>query len=128
MLDMPLPRGKAPSIKNCFGGSRLVTAVTPWLRFRNCSILELNPTVVPGGEGAAGVAGVYDAFGLDQHYFTFIGGERLVLDAFGDDVELAGAQRDFAVAEAEGHRAFDDDEDFVGVGMSVPDELALQAY
>ncbi|AKZ63827.1 hypothetical protein F506_15175 [Herbaspirillum hiltneri N3] len=48
-----------------------------------------------------------------------------MLDALGDHEHLAGLEMHCAVAKVDAQRAVEHDEDFVGVGVVVPDELAL---
>ena len=60
-----------------------------------------------------------------------VDGHWAVFDAFGDDVELAGVEFDvggFAgwCAEVDPEGAFEDEEEVVGVGVGVPDEVALE--
>ena len=49
---------------------------------------------------------------------------RAVLDAAGDDVQLAGAQLDLAVAQLDHQAAAEHEEEVVGVLVAVPHELA----
>src|SRR5262245_1349262 len=49
-----------------------------------------------------------------------------VLDAARDDVEVAGAQFDVALAELDREPAAHDEEEVVRLRMAVPDELALR--
>ncbi len=48
-----------------------------------------------------------------------------MFDAPGDDVHFAGGEGNGLVAEFQGHFAIQNDEDFVGVGVGMPDEFAL---
>ena len=83
------------------------------------------PDVIVGGQVAIDVSGVHDATRLDDHDLAFVFCDRPVLDTLGYDTHLAGVQFDGAVLEFDLHAALDDDECLVGVGMMVPDELAL---
>src|SRR5690348_7713470 len=49
-----------------------------------------------------------------------------MLHAFGNDVHFPGSERDGLVPELERHGALENDEDFVGVRVRMPDKLALQ--
>ena len=49
-----------------------------------------------------------------------------MLDATGHDIEVSRAELDVAVAELDRQPALDDEEEVVGLGMGVPDELALR--
>ncbi|SHX75622.1 Uncharacterised protein [Mycobacteroides abscessus subsp. abscessus] len=50
--------------------------------------------------------------------------DRAVLDTAGDDKQLAGAQGDGAITYLNIELALDNQEEFVGVGVRVPDKLA----
>ncbi len=80
------------------------------------------------GDGAlvADIAGVDGGAGLDQQHFAFALGERLVLDAAGDDEEFTFLDMDDTVAETHGEPAFHYQKEFVFVFMVVPDEFAEQ--
>jgi hypothetical protein len=79
--------------------------------------------LLAGGEGAAGIAGVDGARGFDEQDVGLLVGLGAVLDAAGDDEQLAGAELDIAVAKLDGEPAAEDQEEVVGVVVLVPDEL-----
>src|SRR6185503_3877468 len=84
--------------------------------------------VVRRGQVSPGGTGVHRARGLDQHRGDIPLGDRTVLDAAGHDVQLARPERDAAlagVAELDRQTALEDEEELVGVGVVVPDELSL---
>ena len=78
------------------------------------------------GAFGGGLAGVEDAAGLNEHELNFVFRGGLVHDAFRDDEHFSGAEGDVAVAKIQAERAVEDEESFVGVGVVVPDEVALQ--
>ena len=88
--------------------------------------MVLYPDIFLRRQLAAGVAGVDRSGRFDEQRPAFLFGARPVLDSLRNDDHLPGAQHDGAVAEVDGHLAVQHDEDLAGVGMLVPDELALQ--
>ena len=86
-----------------------------------------NPLEVGECEVAVGVAGVYGGLFLEEHCQDFPGRDGFVLDAAGDDDELAGADGDVAVAQFHQHFALEDVEELVLGLVAVPDEVALEA-
>ena len=77
--------------------------------------------------GGVRVAGIGGAARLDQEELDLAAaGDRAVLDALGDDVELAGAESDRAVAQLDVQLAVEDEKEIVGVGMAVPGEGARE--
>ncbi len=59
---------------------------------------------------------------------TFLLGTRFVFNPLGDYEHLAFLQRHRAIAKFDAQLSFKDNEYFVGVGVSVPDETALGLY
>ena len=74
---------------------------------------------------AAGVPGVRCPHRLDQQHVDFLFGIRPVLDAARHDEELAWPELDPAIAQLNGQPSSEDEEEIVGIGVRVPDELAL---
>ena len=72
-------------------------------------------------------AGADDRAGLEQRHRGFGIGLRTVLDAAGDDEELARHEHHVAVWHLNGELSFEDQEELVGVGVPVPGELAPEA-
>jgi hypothetical protein len=87
--------------------------------------LILNPDLVQPGQFAASVAGVERAGRFDQEDAAFIFSNRFMLDAFRHDVHFTFVEADDVIAQVDLHRSSDEDEDFVGFGVGMPDELAL---
>src|SRR5437899_317389 len=81
---------------------------------------------VPGrGEIPTSISRVDHATGLDQHHLAFRGGAGFVLYAFWHDEHFAGLEIDPAIPEVNRHFAIKHDEDFVGIGVTVPHKFAL---
>ena len=74
---------------------------------------------------AAGVAGVRRPERLDEQDVRLLVRLRAVLDAARHDEQLARAELDVTIAELNRQSPREDEEEVVGVGMGVPDELAL---
>ena len=74
--------------------------------------------------GAAGVAGVEGGGGLEEEDVDLLFGDGAVLDAAGDDDELAFAEGEGPVAELHREGAAEDEEELVLVLVAVPDEGA----
>src|SRR5262245_24256471 len=100
----------------------------PGSRARSGSLVAANlsdPRVVLGGELARHVAGVDGASGLDEHDPALLSGHGLVFKTSRHDEHVTRTQRDVPISEMDRHLAVQDDEDLIGLGMTVPDELAL---
>lgn len=80
--------------------------------------------VVRRGQWTTGIPGVHHAGWLDEDRMNFAVRDRAVLDTAGDDKQLAGAQGDGAITHLNIELALDNQEEFVGVGVRVPDKLA----
>jgi hypothetical protein len=60
-----------------------------------------------------------------QQDVALVGSGWFMLHAFGHPVHFHATQRDLAVAKVDIHPACEHDEYLVGLGVAVPDELAL---
>src|SRR6202030_4276788 len=76
----------------------------------------------------AHITGVESGLGLEQDNMDFVVGFWHVLDAFRDDDEFAGRDKNVAVAEAHVHAAFHDEKHFVFVVVVMPDECAFKFH
>jgi hypothetical protein len=63
--------------------------------------------------------------GLEQHDLRVLGRVRLVVDAPRYDVHVARAEYHLTVVQADRQLAVEHEEELVGVGVLVPDELPL---
>src|ERR671922_111337 len=83
----------------------------------------------PRSNWGAAAASASPTFGVprgsDQEDVRLLVGARAVLDPARDDEELALLELDISVAELDRQAALQDEEEVVGVGMRVPDELAF---
>ena len=86
--------------------------------------MVLYPDIFLRRQLAAGVAGVDRAGRFDEQRPAFLFGTRPVFDSLRNDDHFPGTELDGPVAEVDGHLAVQHDEDLVGVGMLVPDEIA----
>jgi hypothetical protein len=73
----------------------------------------------------AGVARVRRPVRLDQEDVRLFIGDRAVLDAARDDEEVSLAELDVPVAQLDRQPPLEDEKEIVGLGVRVPDELAL---
>src|SRR6266511_1466665 len=96
--------------------------VSLWSRSPSTSILDVT---LRRRTLAAGVAGVRGPARLDQQDMSLLVRARAVLDAARDDEDLARVELDVPLAELDRQVPFQDEKEIVGVGMGVPDELAL---
>lgn len=87
--------------------------------------LGLHPFQIFDSQIAARIAGVERADGFDHQDVAFVFGHRFVLDAFGHYQHFALFERGRTFTKRDLHLAVDDDENFIGFGVTVPDELAL---
>ena len=71
------------------------------------------------------VSGIEGGGGFEENDPAFFFGDGTVLDAAGDDDELAGLDPFVVVAELHAEAAFDDEEHFVFVVVMVEDERAV---
>src|SRR6267142_3139696 len=125
---LPVIATRAPSVRNSCAVARPIPVVPPVMSARLPLRRFMSDPRGLGGAGAAGVAGVRGAGRLDEHHPALARRLRLVLDAAGDDVHLTGLQRHLAVAQVDGQLPVHHDEDLVGLGVLVPDELALDLH
>src|SRR5215469_9209583 len=79
-----------------------------------------DPNIVRRRALAADLAGVEHASWLDEQHLHLARGEGLMLDAFRDDIHLAGLEQHGAIAEIDTQLALEDDEGLVGLCMLVP--------
>jgi hypothetical protein len=84
------------------------------------------PNVVFRRHVTACLACVYRAGQLNQHGFTFVLGEWLVLYSPGDDKHLSRLEIDPAVPKVNAHLPLDDDKRLVRIIVTVPDEITLE--
>jgi uncharacterized membrane protein YphA (DoxX/SURF4 family) len=75
---------------------------------------------------AGSVSGVDGPAGFEQEGARAVLGDRLVFDAFGHDVDLAGRQGHIATGHANGQFAIHHEEELVGVWVGVLRELPLR--
>ena len=78
-----------------------------------------------GGQFSARIAGVDDRARLEQQHRCFGIGPRTVLDAAGNDEQFPWPQHHITVSQLNGEPSVEDQEEFIGVGVPVPGELAL---
>ena len=64
--------------------------------------------------------------GFDQQHPALVGGDGVVANARGDGEKVALVQFGHPIIEPDLESASDHQEEFVLIGMRVPDELALQ--
>jgi hypothetical protein len=74
------------------------------------------------------ISGVDHADGFDEHRVHLAISDWAVLDTSRHHEQLTWAQSHIAVAQLDGQFTVDDEEQFVGVVMGVPDELALDFH
>src|SRR6266700_1632475 len=76
----------------------------------------------------AGIAGVDDATRLDEEHRGLDVGSRAVLGPAPHHEQLTRREADVTVAQLQDHRAVDDEEELIGVGVGVPGEVALYLH
>ncbi len=76
--------------------------------------------------GVVDVAGVSRGGGLEEHDAAFVLGDGFVLDAAGDDAELAFAEGDDAIPKVQVELAGENEEHLVLIRMVMPDVLAFE--
>src|SRR5207247_6039914 len=86
---------------------------------------HLDPDSVSGCLWATGITRVDCSSTLNKHDFALSSRPGLVLDSSRDNEQFSGSEVNLAIPEVDLHLPTDDDEDFVGVSVTVPDKLAL---
>src|SRR5262249_12793080 len=72
------------------------------------------------------VPGVQCAHGFKEKNVDLIGGNGVVLNPLWNDEELPRRKSDLAIAELDHQATLEDEEQLVGVLMTVPDEFTLE--
>lgn len=79
--------------------------------------------VIRRSQRAAGIPGVHYPGWLDEDCVNFAVCDRAVLNSSRDDEQLTGTECDGAITHLNIELALDDQEEFVRVGVRVPDKL-----
>lgn len=88
---------------------------------------RLNRRIGIGGEFTGGrITGVDGSFSHQNHHLALRLSEWFVLHPLWHDKHLAGVERHSTITKVDSQLAFDDEERFIGVRMTVPNEVAFE--
>ena len=87
--------------------------------------VRLDPNIIGRSEVTFCIACIHDTTGFNEQHLAFIFSAGLVFHPFGNHIHVTFIQFDGLVLELDLHLAFDDDENFIGIFVMMPDEISL---